>query len=120
MKSVIIYLIAAATLSLANPFQKSQEAAATAQSIPPACAICDGLGAACIAACIAGGPLDPLCDICAGPSIGECLAVSEVFHVSKDAISIDTTSIVSQCPINYKLSGQKLADGDDNSGIGLM
>ncbi|KAM7201544.1 hypothetical protein V8F20_004772 [Naviculisporaceae sp. PSN 640] len=42
-------------------------------SIPPNCKICDTFGLACVAACLAGGPLEPLCDICAGPSIGACL-----------------------------------------------
>ncbi|KAK0387784.1 hypothetical protein NLU13_4029 [Sarocladium strictum] len=41
--------------------------------IPAACGVCDAFGAACVAACIAGGPADPLCDICAGPAIGTCL-----------------------------------------------
>jgi len=44
-----------------------------AVDIPPACTVCDAFGAGCIAACIAGGPIDPICDICAGPAIGTCL-----------------------------------------------
>lgn len=44
--------------------------------IPPACGVCDAFGIGCIAACVAGGPIDPLCDICAGPAIGTCLTVS--------------------------------------------
>jgi TPP-dependent indolepyruvate ferredoxin oxidoreductase alpha subunit len=43
--------------------------------IPPNCKICDSFGLGCVAACIAGGPIDPICDICAGPSIAACLQV---------------------------------------------
>ncbi|KAI1846711.1 hypothetical protein JX265_008985 [Neoarthrinium moseri] len=51
-----------------------------AVSIPPECVVCDGFGLACVAACLAGGPLDPLCDICAGASIElieQCIACIE-------------------------------------------
>lgn len=47
-------------------------------SIPPSCAVCDSLGLGCVAACLAGGPADPLCDICAGGALGivtQCLTV---------------------------------------------
>lgn len=53
----------------------------TAIDIPPACGVCDAFGAGCLAACVAGGPIDPLCDVCAGPAIGTCLTVS-ILHAT--------------------------------------
>jgi hypothetical protein len=46
--------------------------------IPPECGICDIVGIACIAACIAGGVINPLCAICAGVTLDKCLEVSSV------------------------------------------
>ncbi|KAM7183380.1 hypothetical protein V8F33_013618 [Rhypophila sp. PSN 637] len=51
--------------------------------IADVCTVCNYFGLACIAACIAGGPIDPLCDICAGPAIGACL----------DCIASNTTKV---------------------------
>ncbi|KAF4581094.1 hypothetical protein GQ602_007231 [Ophiocordyceps camponoti-floridani] len=42
-------------------------------SIETCTAVCSGMGAACLAACALGGPIDPFCDICAGPTIDACL-----------------------------------------------
>ncbi|PHH93300.1 hypothetical protein CDD83_7999 [Cordyceps sp. RAO-2017] len=35
-------------------------------------ALCGGLVGGCVVACLFGGPLDPVCDACAVPSIGSC------------------------------------------------
>ncbi|KIN00602.1 hypothetical protein OIDMADRAFT_55183 [Oidiodendron maius Zn] len=70
MKSTVFGIFAAAALILvsATPVQHARGI-----TIPPSCAICDGVGGPCLAACLAGGPADPLCDICAGPEIWECI-----------------------------------------------
>ena len=71
MKTATFGIIAAAILSLA-----SAAPATPLVTVPGVCKVCDGFGIACIAACIAGGPVDPICDLCAGPTIGTCLGVS--------------------------------------------
>jgi hypothetical protein len=71
MKSAIFGIFAAATLSLVSAAPHT----ASSVSIPPVCVVCDVLGVA----CVAGGPLDPLCVACAGQAETEvvaCLTVS--------------------------------------------
>jgi hypothetical protein len=48
-------------------------------NIPTSCKVCDEVGGPCLVACYFGGPLDPLCDICAGAEIWECITVSVFF-----------------------------------------
>jgi hypothetical protein len=78
MKTAFFALVAATALSLVSavPAQKARSIAARSLVARDACTVCDDLGPACIAACIAGGPFDPVCDFCATPEIWECINVS--------------------------------------------
>lgn len=84
MKATIFSIVAlVASLTAAAPAMFNATATAAVKidlnkaiNIPPICLVCDGFGAGCVAACIAGGLFDPICDICAGPAIETCLTVS--------------------------------------------
>jgi hypothetical protein len=76
MKSAIFGIFAAATLALVSA---APSQTVPSVSIPPACTVCDVLGVACVAFCVAGGPVDPLCLACAAGAEAEvilCLTVS--------------------------------------------
>jgi hypothetical protein len=81
MKPATVVLATAALVSATPKGAVAPRAVAgtsvAAISIPPECAICDVVGIACIAACLAGGPIDPLCDLCAGVTLDKCLDVSD-------------------------------------------
>jgi hypothetical protein len=47
-------------------------------TIPAPCTVCLGFEIACIAACIAGAVLNPLCDICVGAEIDIMIVCLEV------------------------------------------
>lgn len=88
MQFTILTLLTTTTLALAaaipEPQLQTLKVRAEPLSIPPACTVCDALGVACVAACLAGGPADPLCDICAGGALGivtQCLTVRDLFHI---------------------------------------
>lgn len=102
MKTAALVTFAATALSLVSAAPAtgndlgSRGAVAGARvdvTIPPNCKICDSFGLACVAACLAGGPLDPLCDICAGPSIGACLQVCQVNNDSSHLKNGESSSI---------------------------
>lgn len=77
MKSAFFAVAAAATLSLVSavPAQKAYEVGLRSLESRDACTVCDAIGGPCIAACVAGGPADPVCDFCATPEIWECINV---------------------------------------------
>jgi hypothetical protein len=100
--SIFIYL-AAATLSLvsaspapgvyaikprlmpnATTIVSTQTVTATATAtlpvptIPAPCTVCLVFKGACIALCLAGGPLDPFCDICVGAQMDIMIVCLEV------------------------------------------
>lgn len=80
MKSTFfgIFALAALTVVSASPIDGLKK------DIPVACKVCDLVGGPCLAACIAGGPADPFCDICAGPEVWECITV-------RDFVELNTT-----------------------------
>lgn len=97
MQSFVVALLATLpAVIVAAPTPAGSIDANMAVNIPPACGVCDGFGAGCLAACIAGGPLDPICDVCAGPAIGTCLSVSESVNLPGLAEQQPTNIIVPQ------------------------
>jgi hypothetical protein len=80
MKSAIFGIFAAATLSLVSAAPQT----APSVSIPPVCVVCDVLGVACVAFCVAGGPADPLCLACAGQAETEIIACLTVSGCASD------------------------------------
>lgn len=77
MKATFFTTFALAALALvsAAPTEEARSVNSLLQS-RDACSICDGIGPSCIAACIAGGEFDPVCDFCAPGEIWECIDVS--------------------------------------------
>ena len=93
MKSSFFAIIAVATASLVSAAPSPAQNSALV-TVPPSCVICDGIAIPCIAACIAGGPADPLCDFCAGPEIWQCLTVSTAFLLKISPYSTNLSEFV--------------------------